>query len=94
MSLEPPPGLAWIHELPDLPGAACAQIGVGDAPWFPELGERSKAARAKQVCRACPALNDCFTYAMDNPGLDGIWAATTAKDRQQLRSVARRRAAA
>jgi WhiB family redox-sensing transcriptional regulator len=49
---------------------------------------REKAlAKAKHACSGCPIVKGCLKWALANPGLTktGVWAATTARDRKQLR---------
>lgn len=45
---------------------------------------RARESRAKQICRACPVLEECRRYALTAQEPYGIWGATTAEDRQQL----------
>ncbi|MFJ3176274.1 WhiB family transcriptional regulator [Streptomyces roseus] len=49
---------------------------------------REKAlVQAKHACSGCPIVKDCLKWALANPGLTntGVWAATTKRDRTQLR---------
>ncbi|MCX4784483.1 WhiB family transcriptional regulator [Streptomyces sp. NBC_01264] len=49
---------------------------------------REKAlAKVKHACSGCPIVKDCLKWALANPDLTkaGVWAATTARDRTQLR---------
>lgn len=49
---------------------------------------REKAlVKVKHACSGCPIVKDCLKWALANPGLTktGVWAATTARDRTQLR---------
>ncbi|MFD5412473.1 WhiB family transcriptional regulator [Streptomyces nojiriensis] len=49
---------------------------------------REKAlAKVKHACSGCPIVRGCLKWALANPGLTktGVWAATTARDRKQLR---------
>lgn len=64
--------------------------------WYP--GHHALAARAKQICAACPVRRDCLDYALS--GADtwrgitiGIWGGTTPRERHRLRQ-ARKAAAA
>ncbi|MEU3188644.1 WhiB family transcriptional regulator [Streptomyces sp. NPDC006923] len=53
-----------------------------------DLRAREKAlAQAKRACSGCPIVEGCLKWALANPDLTtaGVWAATTARDRQQLR---------
>jgi WhiB family redox-sensing transcriptional regulator len=42
-------------------------------------------AEAKKVCSECPYKIACFSYAMENADLQGIWGGTTSKDRAAIR---------
>ncbi|WEH43962.1 WhiB family transcriptional regulator [Streptomyces sp. AM 2-1-1] len=49
---------------------------------------REKAlAKAKHACSGCPIVTGCLKWALANPDLThtGVWAATTKRDRTQLR---------
>lgn len=49
---------------------------------------REKAlAKAKHACSGCPIVKGCLKWALANADLTkaGVWAATTARDRTQLR---------
>ena len=54
--------------------------------WFGKSGRSSNAAKA--VCSACLVRDECLTYAMADPNLDGIWGGLTHKERNQLRHTA------
>jgi hypothetical protein len=36
---------------------------------------------AKAICKACPMVDECFTYAMETHQRYGIWGATSPQDR-------------
>lgn len=40
---------------------------------------------AKKICGTCPYQLECFSYALKNTDLQGIWGGTTAKDRAAIR---------
>jgi WhiB family redox-sensing transcriptional regulator len=42
-------------------------------------------SEAKAVCGKCPYQLACFSYALKNTELQGIWGGTTAKDRIAVR---------
>jgi WhiB family redox-sensing transcriptional regulator len=44
---------------------------------------------AKAVCAGCPVAGDCLAYALSEQDLQGIWAGTTARERNRLRKVRR-----
>lgn len=62
--------------------------------WFPQGNTGPwlvQIEQAKTVCRACPVIEQCLQYALqENPG-DGIFAGLTAPERRNLRRSARRR---
>ncbi|MEE6269168.1 WhiB family transcriptional regulator [Streptomyces diastatochromogenes] len=67
------PDLFSIEDIPNTDQDPCA---------------REKAlAKAKHACSGCPIVKGCLKWALANPGLTktGVWAATTKRDRTQLR---------
>ena len=72
-------------DLPDLPGALCAQVDPD--LWFPEKGANPRPA--KQLCQACPALTACLQYALEHP-VDGVWGGTSVGERKDLARAAGR----
>ncbi|GAA3502813.1 hypothetical protein GCM10019016_099220 [Streptomyces prasinosporus] len=68
--------------------AAC----VGEDPeiFFPlsdSAAPGSEASLARAICRRCPVLLACRTWAIER-GEDGIWGATTAAQRRSVRRAA------
>lgn len=62
----------------------CSQ--VDPELFFPEDYEDRKAVHsAKKVCSECPLTTACLTYALSNPELDGVWGATTPRERKNMR---------
>ena len=63
--------------------AACSN--VDPVIFFPGPGRAGAAntKQAKQICRACPVVNDCTTYAMSFAprSLIGIWGGMTERER-------------
>lgn len=60
--------------------------------WFSHEQTSTRAAekdiaQAKRACSGCPIVNDCLKWALAHPDLTmvGVWAATTPRQRQQLR---------
>jgi WhiB family transcriptional regulator, redox-sensing transcriptional regulator len=47
---------------------------------------------AKELCGQCPYKMACFSYAMEQPYIDGIWGGTTELDRRNAQRRLRRRA--
>ncbi|CAL9337204.1 WhiB family transcriptional regulator [Streptomyces sp. enrichment culture] len=69
--------------------AAC----VGEDPeiFFPlsdSAAPGSEASLARAICRRCPVLLDCRTWAIERGEDDGIWGATTAAQRRAVRRAA------
>lgn len=63
--------------------AACTN--VDPVIFFPGPGRAGAAntKQAKQICRTCPVVNDCVTYAMSFAprSLIGIWGGMTERER-------------
>lgn len=53
----------------------------------PELWFGKNDAKAKQICRACPAIRDCFDYATELEPDVGIWAGIPAYTIRQARQL-------
>lgn len=63
--------------------ALCAQIG-GDH-WYPEKGEARRIREAKMVCRMCPVVAECLSFALDKNERYGVWGAKSERERRKLR---------
>jgi len=65
--------------------AAC--LGQDPELFFP-IGDSEQAQaqteEAKTWCRQCPVVNACFTWAMRQPGTDGVWGCTTEGERRSI----------
>jgi hypothetical protein len=73
--------------------AACR--GVNVELFFPGRGEVHSIRAAKACCSTCPVAPACLEDAIaDEPGGFGVWAGTTARDRQRLRRLIRESIAA
>ncbi|MEY9961326.1 WhiB family transcriptional regulator [Streptacidiphilus sp. MAP5-52] len=79
----------WRH------GAACASE---DPELFFPVGEAGpallQAEEAKAVCRRCPVMNLCLTWALETHQEHGVWGGTSEADRRSARRRAQRQAAA
>jgi len=40
---------------------------------------------AKTICSTCPYQERCLKYALDNPGIGGIWGMSNERQRRRLR---------
>ncbi|WP_432018177.1 WhiB family transcriptional regulator [Streptomyces sp. 1222.5] len=77
---EDPAGSDWRDQ------AAC----VGEDPeiFFPLsdlVAPHAEASLARTICRRCPVIIACRTWALDHGEDDGIWGATTAAQRRAIR---------
>ena len=50
--------------------------------FFPDNSEGSE--EAKNICRDCPVRDECLAHALIAEEKDGVWGATTAKERRGL----------
>lgn len=77
-------GEEWMDE------GVCAT--VDPELFFPPIGHPAMAA--KRICMSCPVLAQCRDYALSSPTpLYGIWGATGARERQDIRAKQKRNAA-
>jgi WhiB family redox-sensing transcriptional regulator len=69
----------WVEE------SLCAEVGV--EVFFPPDDRpvpRDFYQRAKNVCRRCEVIDECFQYSIEERY--GVWAATTPNERAKLRN--------
>jgi hypothetical protein len=55
-------------------------------PVPPEKITAAHVALARPICQACPVYTACHAHAVQRES-DGIWAATSPKDRRRLRKA-------
>lgn len=58
--------------------------------FFPHPTDRAGIKNAKDICNQCNFTTRCLEYALWEPSLDGIWGGTTPRQRESLRTRARR----
>jgi hypothetical protein len=63
-------------------GAACRDYPTDW--WF---ADGPDDVEATLICLHCPVRRACLDHALGHPELVGIWAATTAHDRVEIRSA-------
>lgn len=68
--------------IPTWHGALCRE--ADPEVWFPAKGQAPTAARAKAICRQCPARRECLDYALREKITCGIWGGFTGRERRQL----------
>lgn len=61
--------------------AMCQNAANPDA-WFEKFDSKKKAA---EMCKGCPVISQCLTYALENDEQWGIWGGMTTKDRKRLK---------
>lgn len=69
--------LAWQDD-----SAICASVD-GDL-WFEEH-YNVELRTAKALCRQCPLLQPCRDYALAHPEVQGVWGATSYRERGEIR---------
>ena len=53
--------------------------------FFPEYYTDADVQTAKSVCNQCWMKDDCLKYALDNNEREGIWGATTPRERKNIK---------
>lgn len=76
MAIDPIDLISWRE------AAAC--LG-SDVSFFPSPEDVRGIAKAKSICATCPVEDDCLAYAIATNQSEGIWGATTPKERAKLR---------
>lgn len=62
----------------------CSQ--VDPELFFPDdYDDRMAVLIAKKICSDCPLTTSCLQYALANPELEGVWGATTPRERKNIR---------
>lgn len=60
--------------------ALCAE--ADPEVFYPEFGQSAAAARA--ICRSCPVVAECLSYALRNGERHGVWGGMTEHERRGL----------
>ena len=79
----------WTLEPPEPWMSASICPSVDPELFFPDKSRADRGRWAKWVCRQCPPVEDCRRYAMERPELDGVWGATTDRERRRARKEQR-----
>lgn len=66
------------------PDIACRTSDAQD--FFPPEGKwaEAHAATAKRICRRCPRIDECLTWAIETRQDYGVWGGTTPEERRHL----------
>lgn len=78
-----------IFEVPQ-PGSWARLGRCRTAPvslFFPTQGDDVRHAKA--LCRGCPVLAECRTFALTYPSLQGVWAAMSEQERERMHAGAK-----
>lgn len=62
--------------------AVCRQVDIGDM-FFPEKGGSTKEAKA--VCAACPVIDECLQFALDNNIRFGVFGGASERERRRMK---------
>ena len=73
--------LELIIDTPDLPDAAC--LDIGGEVFFPGVGRTDLDAQAKAICAGCLERAACLEYALKHPQL-GIWGGLNEVERARF----------
>lgn len=49
------------------------------------FADRTRPEKARALCGGCSQLGPCRRFAMERPGLVGVWGGTTRREREALR---------
>jgi WhiB family redox-sensing transcriptional regulator len=82
----------WMGE--DGPEVGCASADPEE--FFPPgygMEWRREVDGAKARCLACPLLDACMSWAIPQTDLEGIWGATTPRERRRIRTQQRKKTA-
>jgi hypothetical protein len=75
---------AWMSD----PKRNCSAPWATPDDWFPTRGLGSTGrpeVYAAAICSGCSVINQCATFAIQRPELEGIWGGLTEGGRKQLR---------
>lgn len=67
--------------------AACKRLSPEEVNriFFPSEYTPQSRSEANAFCDRCDVIDKCFSYALVQPSLEGIWAKTTEQERKKLR---------
>lgn len=68
---------------PDWWGEAACR-GIGSSIFFGDDDNHTSLRRARKICSKCPVSRDCLEHALVVPEEYGIWAGTSARNRQKM----------
>ena len=77
-----------IDEAPAIPPCQVTDPEI----WYAEKQEIGNQYRlAKQLCTQCPVVNECATYAIAAPEVEGCWGGLSPRERMAMRKAAQGR---
>jgi len=76
-------------DVPKFKNAAC--VGMPTEWWFPDKHPSAQMVmntrKAIQICNSCAEQKECADFAIDNPGVQGIWGGMSTKLRVRTRTA-------
>ena len=72
-------------QTPDLKGDC---RGMPTDWWFPEFGVKGNNVmfeRAREICMGCHARKECLEFAIQHPGIQGMWGGLSPRQRRNER---------
>ena len=65
--------------------------GMDVSHFFPEASvSRQYYKKAKEICEACPVVNECKNFALENEIAHGFWGGLNPTERKGMMSIAKR----
>jgi len=55
--------------------------------WFPTPGDGRTRRRAQAICRTCPVVTQCGSFALTTGEPEGIWGGLTSADRSRILGI-------
>lgn len=55
--------------------------------FFPARGDTTSNAEAKAICAKCPVAQDCLAYSLKTKKKDGVWGATSGRNRRRIQET-------
>ena len=68
---------------------ACRRVGPDVRRWPGERADLLRASAAKEICRACPVLQQCRSHALSGREPYGVWGGLTEDERETVYARAR-----
>lgn len=72
--------------------AKCRNMNIEDVDriFFSDPSDRDAFKEARAICSSCSESSKCLPYALTHPELEGIWAGTSKRMRERMRTKMRK----